>query len=303
MRKSFYLLIVLYSLIAAGCSTDDINNRDKRNTHWAWWVDATTHKGRWIPLSDSPTWKNGTYTKFYYNGQIYEKGTIKNGINVDTTFWFDLNSQIYAYRLVKEDSTPPYYIKNGLLKAFGKDGKILGDGIIQNHKIGDKWTEYYNSGFVKKIFNNIRDTGWEVNYYENGNIEDSMFIMGNKTGKIVKHWYENGQIAHSIGWKNLHYYGELLDYYENGQLRQTIQYGNGNPNGKGTYWYKSGKINGVVHYIDGKITGQQISYFENGQIQISGNMLDGKLDGEQKIYDENGTLVQDQFFKDGLRLK
>ena len=202
MARSFYLLTMLYSLIAVGCSTDDINNKDKRNTHWAWWVDATTHKGRWIPLGNNPTWKNGTFTKFYFDGKIAAKGKIKDGKYVDTTFCFDRKGDVYVYKLHLIDSVVDFYVVDGPIKVYDIDGKILMEGIIQNHMPRDKWTDYYKTGFTQRIINKVNDTGWVIHYYENGQIKDSLFGMGEYYATI-RHWNEDGQLTQSAGSKSI----------------------------------------------------------------------------------------------------
>jgi antitoxin component YwqK of YwqJK toxin-antitoxin module len=302
LLPSILLSLFFYSLVDIGCNTSDINDQSKRNLEWVWWVDISTAKGQWIPMGKKRTVKNGKYTKFYYNGQVYEKGTIKEGKDVDTTFWFDLKNDIFAYTINNVDSAKPFYIKDGYLKVFAANGKILSEGIIKNHTVGENWTVYYKTGFVSETRHFIHDTGWIMRYYENQQIADSFFAMGDLYGE-VKHWFENGQVAHSVGWKNYHYDGELKDYYDNGQLKQSAYYRNGKVDGRGMYWYRSGQLNGIFDYVDGEKTGQQIIYFENGQIQLSANTVNGKLEGEQKIFNEQGILIEDHFFENGLRIR
>jgi antitoxin component YwqK of YwqJK toxin-antitoxin module len=300
--KRFPVHILTISLFVVACHNDDINSKEKRNNHWDWWVDASTGKGKWIPLSDHPTWKNGTYTSFYYDGKVFEKGKIKDGKNLDTTYWFDREGKNYGYKLHRADSAIDYFINDGPVKVFGDDGKIRMEGTVKNHTQGDRWIEYYENGFVKRDISCKNDTGWMVNYYQSEQIEDSDFVMGN-TGAVIKHWYKNGQLAHSVGWRNNQYDGEIEDFYENGQLKQKGNYVNGQFEGEGKYWYPSGKLKGIANYQMGVQTGKQIMYFENGQIQAELCTKDGKMDGEQKQYDSNGKIVKDAFFKDGVKIK
>jgi len=299
--KLLHALVLILVVIVAGCNTGDTNDKEKRNTHWDWWVDASSGRGTWIPLSDHPTWTNGIYTSFYYDGKVFERGTIREGKHVDTTFWFDREGNVYGYKLHLKDTSIDYFIKDGPIKVFGNDGKIRMEGIVKDHKSGDRWTEYYKSGFKQRDCFLVNDTGWCIKYYETEQLEDSMFFMGN-TFAVVKHWFENGQLAHSVGWKNNQFDGELLDYYENGQLKQKGFYKKGQFDGQGEYWYPSGKLNGIVNYQNGVTTGRQITYFENGQTQVEAFTVDGKLEGEQKIYNEQGKLVKDAFYKNGMEV-
>jgi len=290
MKKRILVTILIFSFIASSCNRNDINDKSKRNQFWVWWVDASTNKGQWIHVGKNQTVKNGKYTKFYYNGLIFDKGKFKDGKESDTTFYFDYAGKIFAYRI--KDSADPYYLSDGYTKVFGMDGKIEGEGFIENHKFGGKWTTYYKSGFPSDITNYVHDTGWDIKYYDNQKMSDSLYVMGNNQLSI-KHWFENGQIAHSAGLKNNQYDGEYVDYYENGQPKQKGYFKNGKLNGQALTWYSSGKLHEIITYVNSEKTGKWIVYYENGQMQADTYLVDGKFDGEQKIYDEKGKLLKD----------
>lgn len=122
MNRCLNLILIANMFILAGCGPDNVNDSGKRNGQWDWWLDSTGI-GKWIPVSDHPTWKNGRYIKFYFDGKIGEKGTIKNGKNVDTTFWFDGGGHIYGYKVHKKDSSFDYYDQNGPIKIYGLNGE------------------------------------------------------------------------------------------------------------------------------------------------------------------------------------
>lgn len=70
-----------------------------RNQNWSWWFDLKKQKGMWIPISDTTTFKTGYYTLFFSNGNIREKGKLKEGRNIDTVFIFDLKeNSVYSYK-------------------------------------------------------------------------------------------------------------------------------------------------------------------------------------------------------------
>jgi antitoxin component YwqK of YwqJK toxin-antitoxin module len=302
MKWQFFLLLSTILVFGYSCTSDDINDSSKRNTKWAWWVGATTHKGRWIPLCNKPTWKNGTFTKFYFDGKIASKGTIKDGKYADTTFWFDRTGSVYAYKLNSTDSLTDFYVSDGPIKVYDIDGKIKMEGVIRNHKPGDKWTDYYKTGFAERIINNVNDTGWTTHYYENGQIKDSLFGMG-KFYLTLGQWNANGQRIFLAGIRNHHYDGEILKYYDNGELMQNAFYSNGKVNGKGFYYWPTGKIQKEYNFIDSLQEGQNLEYYENGKVQNDLLYKNGKLDGEQKAYDEKGNLIANPYYKDGAQIK
>jgi hypothetical protein len=130
MKWYYFLLLFTTLVLESGCTSDNINDLNKRNNRWAWWVDATSQKGRWIPLSNNPTWENGSFTKFYFDGKIAANGKIKNGKYSDTTFWFDKAGNIYAYKIHSIDSANDFYTIDGPIKVYDTDGKIKMEGNI-----------------------------------------------------------------------------------------------------------------------------------------------------------------------------
>ena len=74
----FLLLIFIYS-----CQDADINDTSKRNENWLYWIDETSGRSSWGPVTaNETTLKNGSYIKFYTTGEIYQKGKLKNGKEV-----------------------------------------------------------------------------------------------------------------------------------------------------------------------------------------------------------------------------
>ena len=49
MKIHFTIIFIVVMLIS--CGNDNINNRNKRNDKWAWWVDVKNENGKWIPLA------------------------------------------------------------------------------------------------------------------------------------------------------------------------------------------------------------------------------------------------------------
>ncbi len=284
-----------------GCSPDNINDPRKHNGQWDWWVDSNG-KGKWIPISNHPTWKNGRYIKFYFDGKIGEKGTIKNGNNVDTTFWFDRNGNMYGYKIHLKDSSLDFYFQNGPIKIYGLNGKIRQEGVIEHHQIGGQWSDYYPNGRIERILNLINDTGWAVHYYQTGQIKDSQFWI-NDNAFVVKLWNEEGVLTHSGGWKNFHFDGESLTYYENGNLWFKAFYSNGKVNGEATCYYLSGNIEKIYQFKDSLQEGLEREYYENGQVHSQLFYRAGKMDSIQKYYDEKGNLTDTAIYKQGVRIE
>jgi len=303
------LISLSVTMFLVGCSQNDINDKSKRNQYWAWWIDAKTGKAQWIPLSDHPTWQNGDYTEFYFDGQIHSKGRIKDGKNVDTTYLYDLKGDLYSYSYIEDDSTKFFFIHNGPIKIYNGSGKLWQVAIIQDHNRygGNMFAQYYDNGRLDVAFNYSNGIGWHVEYYENGNLKDSSFTMDsifktNNSYHTYKKWDGNGQLYVSYDLKNGKYNGMKKVYYVNGQIQEALPYVDDKPEGTATDWYESGKIKDYINFKDSIREGVTTVYYESGQIEDIGNFKNDLL-MELKSYDEDGKLIKDTLFENGKKVE
>jgi len=298
--KFRYCFIVLVLVIVFGCK-DSINDQSKRNADNCWWVDAKTGKGKWIPIGGPRPVKNGRYTLFYGNGNIYENGRLVDGKNVDTIFNYDRNGHLLGYAFEEPDSIRHYILTDGPKIYFYQDGIKRYEGIAKNHQFGDKWKAYYKNGTIQWIRNYVNGVGWLTYYYENGNVRDSDYNDG-VASLNWKHWFENGHIQ-TVNTIAHHNYNGLSKYYfENGGLKSLQNMANGEANGETKTFYENGKLKTVQHFINGVGEGRQIEYFENGNIKIDSIFKNGQPDGEVKIYTEDGKLFGIKIYKDGQEI-
>ncbi|MGZ3776039.1 MAG: toxin-antitoxin system YwqK family antitoxin [Mucilaginibacter sp.] len=302
---------MVIAVIFCSCK-DKFDDKGKRNENWAWWVDAKTGKAGWIPVQEGESSvKNGKYTRFYFNGNVYEKGNLVNGKNVDTIFGFDITGHPQEYWILPNDTDYygeipikiEYFYKNGPIRMFFSNGHLKAYGIVSNHTYGNKWKSFFLNGGLRYLRDSKTDTGWATRYYENGKVKDSDY---NEGGKIfhIKHWYSIGQLERTIEFKNGGYNGLQKEYYLNGRLQATGNMIDGISNGKETFWYEDGKLHAIGYRKNGVVDGgPQIVYFENGKIKMIAYAKNGKADGERKQFDENGKIIADDILDDGVVIR
>ena len=318
-------LIFLFTFIFIyGCNNADINDSSKRNENWVYWIDKKTGKASWVPVTgNETTLKDGRYTRFYTSGEIYQKGKLKNGKDIDTIYFYDLKEKLIQYLLVKPDTLLHYYINDGPYISYSQNGKIFEKGIIKNHQIGDEWTKYFDNGKVDWTKKLVNGTGWNYWYYKNGQMSDSNYHVNGKTDGEVKIWFENGQIKEISHWKNgmqngtcktypengkseeeANWINNKLDgkretWYKNGQKEQVEFYKNGIRDGQILQWYPNGNKKATIKFISGEVNGKAITYYENGKIKVEGNFESGAKEGLFSYYDENGKITRKQTFHNG----
>jgi antitoxin component YwqK of YwqJK toxin-antitoxin module len=289
---SSLLLVILLS-----CNRDNIDDKSKRNPNWVWWVDAKTLKGEWIPVSDSTTVKNGRCTTFYFNGLKYSEGKLVNSKLVDTAYYYDLKGQPYGYRIIKPDTSFLYYFKDGHVKSYLQDGSLTQEGLIKNHTYTNQWIFYYKNGNKKFDRDYLNGTGWEVRYYENGQMRDSGYHYGDSIDYIFKSWYENGQIEKIASWKNSKKDGVLKEYSEEddqiqSSLKEISNWKNDLEDGMALMYYKSGSISDSGYFKEGKEVGVSKRWYDNGQLELKTIYENGSPIYQVK-YDEEGNFIRD----------
>ncbi|MGV9004412.1 hypothetical protein [Flavobacterium sp.] len=299
MTRNF-LIIILTLISIYGCQNVDINDLSKRNENWVYWIDKKTGKASWVPITDDETTlKDGKYTMFYSKGSIYKKGKLKNGKDIDTLYFYDLNEKLIQYLLVKSDKH--YYIKNGPYVSYSQNGKIFEKGIVENHQIGNEWTSYFDNGKIDWTKKLVNGTGWNYWYYENGQISDQNYHVNGKTDGEVRTWFENGQIKEISNWKDSLQDGMYQTYYENGQPKEKVNWINDKRDGKSEKWYKNGQKSEVMYFKAGLEDGEFLQWHPNGNRKAILKFISGQVDGKGTTYFENGKIKAEGFYKDGKR--
>ena len=287
MKQIFYCTIISAALLSCGQNKNDINDKSKRNANWKWWVDNSTGKGEWVAIGgDSTTLKNGSYTTFYFNGVKCEEGKLLYGKKVDTLFAFDLKGEPDFYQIADWDSTI-YFYKDGYRKVYYRDGKLLAESQIKNHKYYGILINYYKNGNRKFVRNYLRDSGLTIQYYENGNLKDSALEFNNSgKGRICKSWFESGQIKSIVSWnwKTGKQEGITQRFYETDNKLEPI-------------------LESSVNWKEGLCDGLTLLYFPNGQLQDSINFVKGKKEGVGKSWNEDGKLVLINIYEQDKILK
>jgi antitoxin component YwqK of YwqJK toxin-antitoxin module len=252
------LILVLISFTIYACNNNkhaDINDSEKRNESWIYWIDSATDQASWVKVSGNETTvKDGKFTLFYSKGAIYKKGTLKNGKEIDTTFFFNKNEKVVAYSLFKSDTIIPYYVNNGSYILHFQNGKVWEKGIVENHKQGKTWIRYYKSGKIDWTENRKNGKGIVRKYYENGKPKEICNWLNEVQHGLCEFFYENGNKEQVSNWVDGKREGKFETWFENGQKECE-------------YFFKDGKLDGICRYYDenGKLTKE--ASFKNGQIQ------------------------------------
>ncbi|MFK8039280.1 MAG: toxin-antitoxin system YwqK family antitoxin [Crocinitomicaceae bacterium] len=303
MKKEFIIILVLTVLF--GCSeTGGINDSLKRNENWCWLINKATRTGEWLNIVNSePMSKySGDYTMFFSNGKIRRTGKLKDGIEADTIFNYDINENIVSKIFKNIDGELEEIIPNGKYKRYFPTCELEVEGeYYNNEQIGPR-IEYYKNGNIKVEYGKKVNVDWLVTYSVNGPKIDSSNTINGKLNGIAKCWYPSGQLESVQTFKNDSLTGHYSSYHGNGQIRQEGMRWRELADDTLIDWYDNGQMKAKRFYQKGLKQGGFKHWFESGKVQVSGTMLNDKKDGLYQEYYENEKLKKTGKYSSGEKI-
>lgn len=280
-----FSLLVFYS-----CNSSDIDNLEKRNENWCWFVDKITGKGEWVPIGSETTLPDGDYTLFFCNGNIRQTGKLKDKKDCDTIFMYDMKGRVISKVFNLPDGTKKEIMPEGKYVSHYATCEISGYGEVKNGKIVGTRIEYYRNGKTKWKSITSSDTTLVMKFYESGMHSDSLLYINDKENGQCKTWYENGNLKECSFFNNGTPDSTCIIYHENGKIDKLANYKNGVLNGLSLSYFENGKIETEIYLVNGKPEGLAKGYHENGQLANKLNFSNGVYDGECWTYHPNGKL-------------
>lgn len=172
--------------------------------------------------------------------------------------------RFYEYSYFMKDSTwkRTYYSK-GQIKNKTINGVKALDTLYLANAFLEKTESYYPNGNIKSIWFNKRKNKSErfqtwsmdsisVTYYQNGQIDESLFWVNNNIIGEAKYYHENGQIAYIVN-------------YKEGRLNNIVSYFDKNGNELSFGTFKNG--NGDWNKYDDKGNIIKIEVYKNGKLK------------------------------------
>jgi antitoxin component YwqK of YwqJK toxin-antitoxin module len=283
------LLVILCTL---GCSSpDSLDDKSKRNEKWAWFVDQKTGAGEWVELSDRSTIDEGDYVLFYSNGNRRQAGKLKNGVDCDTVYRFDIDGQPQWKYIRLPDSTVLSIWPDGPFKTHYPSCELEVEGKRLNNALVDTCINYYKSGKVSTYSIQRKDTVWREDFHENGVVHHRGMTVNHLSEGADTSWYPNGNLKEVWFYSNGKEHGESRLYYPSGALRHTNNYLNGKMEGLSTSYYENGQEAIIQNFVNGKSSGFYEDYFPNGVLCKSGNLIDDEQYGLWTSYYDNGVVA------------
>lgn len=177
----------------------------------------TYHKNGRIATSynyDNSGVKNGAYSIYYKNGELWEQGTMKDGL------------------------------QQGKLQKWYKNKQLAEDHQMVNGKIEGKYIRYYDNGQKHKEFfykNGKLEGAYKKWWKDNTVAEDHQMVNDKIEGKYLR-YYEDGQKHKFFFYKNGKLEGTCQTWYSNGKLSSKCEYPTDNFAPKCEKWDEEGKL-------------------------------------------------------------
>lgn len=252
---------------------DTVNYTDangKKQGHWIYWYTTGGQVKEEGEFKNSR--KEGLWTKYYENGNLWSEITYKNN-----------------------KSAGPYttYFSNGQVE---ESGEFYGSGKGKN--VGD-FVRYFEDGTLaqEKHFNDDGATeGPQKIYYENGQLAvEWTSTNGVETGTLTRYW-ENGDTKETIEYDAS---GDILAQNNFDMVNAEVVIDD--DDGKTAPEVTDGeRVNGGNNIGQtGLSDGPHKLYNEDFQISQDGYFEGGRLkNGEIHIYDQDGLKIRIEIYKD-----
>lgn len=140
---------------------------------------------------------------------------------------------------------------------------------------------------------------WET-YYENGQLESSIYYYNNKKHGISINYHKNGIIKRKMHYKKGQGTGSYVAYFESGQVSSEGKYvDNTSEDKKGVwkYYYPDGSLKIEAdfggenrYFFKDKRFGLYKSYYENEQLKFEGNYYGDIMVGKWTHWYDNGHI-------------
>ena len=216
--------------------------------------------------------KDGEWTYYSDDGQIYVKINYKNGLKYGKSISYSPNYFFKRWLGIKQK-------KEAELNY--KDNELDGIQTYFNDEENIEKRENYNNGNLDSI----------RTYYNDG----PLYTEENyKNGKLdgEKSYYHSGQLESERRYKNGEIEGEYITFFKSGQIATKCNYTNGNEIERKTYYSYKGKI-----MMKGKT---EMMYNPNASKEDYINIINLSMKvGKWTYYNDIGKIVNEIDFKHG----
>ena len=225
--------------------------------------------------------EDGPFEHYWENGQILEKGTIKNGVLDGPYVMYYENGQLYqeaSYDLDKCVST----------SLFFQNGELMAEG-----QCGTKARFYFSNGALRCAMNykDFNRHGSSECFYPNGDLSSKENFSNDKKDGKFQYFAPGGYISAEYLWKE----GILkeVEFFDSMGLRIT--------DGEVRERHTNGQLSARYKIENGQAEGQFFYYFPDGTLGSIGNYLKSELEGDYRSYHMNGNLAYKTHYKNGLQ--
>ncbi|MGA9211605.1 hypothetical protein [Kaistella sp.] len=175
-------------------------------------------------------------------------------------------------------------IYNGKFIDYYYNGKIQGEGILNNGKLEGLRKIYFPNGNIsmERNYTQSMSNGLEKEYYEDGSLKQKGIMKTGKEDGIWEMYFPNGQVKQRTNFDN----GKMID-------KSVIYYSNGNI--YGTERIENGKIIPDSQYEEiNKLMKKSNDHYQNGNIKSAIKQLDKVIlinENYQAAYFSKGTML------------
>lgn len=149
----------------------------------------------------------------------------------------------------------------------------------------------------------IDPNGYNVFYYENGEVASEGYFQDGLPHGVWKSYYPSGTLK-SIGKKDHGQSDSLWKFFDKeGKLTWSYEYANDMKNGCATKYDSLGNVEKEAFYVDDVKQGEEQWFYPDGSLKKIVHYENGDEDGLAVTYNKEGIIIEEEIYNDGFLRK
>jgi antitoxin component YwqK of YwqJK toxin-antitoxin module len=244
----------------------------------------------WHSGSFSRGYRNGSYTKYAWDGHVTWEGTyVLGNLEGKRKSYYDWSDKLYNEVNLKDGEL------DGMSSGYWENGnKRFEENYVDGNRDGEQ-KYYHDNGQLQRSYTMVEGEidGQSKVYAADGHL---VWVRYYSKGRLIGYSYEqnDGTLAPMKEIEDGN--GKIEAYYSNGKKSIEGEITNGELNGHWVEYFFDGSVYEEENFNYGERDGIQKTFYADGKVKSMETYYFGQIDGECRYWYPNGNLKRQEFW-------
>jgi antitoxin component YwqK of YwqJK toxin-antitoxin module len=244
----------------------------------------------WHSGSFSRGYRNGSYTKYAWDGHVTWEGTyVLGNLEGKRKSYYDWSDKLYNEVNLKDGEL------DGMSSGYWENGnKRFEENYVDGSRDGEQ-KYYHDNGQLQRSYTMVEGEidGQSKVYAADGHL---VWVRYYSKGRLIGYSYEqnDGTLAPMKEIEDGN--GKIEAYYSNGKKSIEGEITNGELNGHWVEYFFDGSVYEEENFNYGERDGIQKTFYADGKVKSMETYYFGQIDGECRYWYPNGNLKRQEFW-------